>query len=498
MQTDPDKPKNYIGLTKSIATSYQESFVGKMVFDGVQKHISESTVDFTFVIEGTQNDELPERALSTLRIVHVNRVKVAKDPRPYLAIVNKTNRKRRNLQRQQSTFSPQVLLKYSLVSMQSMINLTPLARGTENDHNLQVIAEEDDDEFEETPKHLRGNVIDMDYFEQAIDVVIDILRSVGVPCRHKPGHFDPTSLTRWKEEIEETGILVMSKVPALRMFDRSDIGRYILHFDYDLKITAKRLVETAAWRGKTFPIDKRICRIELQNGQFFQQGFDNDNNPVFYFRNLCRGPWRGHIDATIMAILYRLDKSLDELRKINPHIRVTLVVLMGHAKRGARRKINGGSSIAESTNGVEEDFVLDEDQSAGESAPFILEIPSEDEIKVKSGNPRISTDEQWTCHTNVLLIKKLLPQLSCHYPDRLSKVLVLKGRGKNHYYREKIQGNMMVRKWFRDAGIDNYQQLRNKIRFVTKTSELTQYIPLKDLPTFVGGIAPIQQSAYEF
>ena len=75
----PNKPKNYLGVTKSVTSSYYiESVVGKMLFTKLQHHFNESTVDHTFVIEGEKNDELPERALSTLRIVRINPIKVAK------------------------------------------------------------------------------------------------------------------------------------------------------------------------------------------------------------------------------------------------------------------------------------------------------------------------------------------------------------------------------------------------------------------------------------
>ena len=54
-----------------------------------------------------------------------------------------------------------------------------------------------------------------------------------------------------------------------------------------------------------FPVDTRTCRIELQSGQFIQQGEDLERNAVFYFRHMCVGPWRKHGDAVIQAVLHR-------------------------------------------------------------------------------------------------------------------------------------------------------------------------------------------------
>jgi hypothetical protein len=511
LQTDPDKPNNYIGLTKRIAASYYESFVGKIALDKLQRYYFESTVDLTFVIEGERNDELPERALSSLRIVHVNPNKVAKDPCPYLAMVEDSNitGKRR---RSSSSFSPLAFhdaVQYSLDSVRSIVHsslplLSPKKnkQKTVNGNALGVITEGDEDgTVGTTRRHLKRKGGTIDPLEKGIDLVIYILRSVMVPCRQKPDQFNPISSKRWEEYIEETGLVIMSQVPALRMFDRSDIGRYIVQFDYDLRIASEQLVETALWRGKTFPIDKRRCRIELQNGQFFQQGFDKDNNPVFYFRNLCRGPWRGDSKATILAILYRFDKRLNEICRVNPFTRVTIIVLMGHAKRGARKKksrgTQGESKYNDNVN--DDDFEIDDESDTEKGSPEeLLELPSEEEIKVNTGNPRISPDEKWTCHTNKEVLRRFFEILVAHYPGRLSRILLVKGRGRNHYYRDQIQGRMVLRKLLSNFGKKSHQELMKKIQFVNKTSGLTQHVALKNLPTVVGGIAPIHHSNYEF
>ena len=508
LQTDPDKPNNYIGLTKHIAASYYESFVGKIVLNKLQRYFFESTVDLTFVIEGENNDELPERALSSLRIVHVNPNKVAKDPCPYLAMVedfdlihSNITRKRRN-----PSFSPLALhdaVQYSLDSVRSIVHsslplLSPKkhTQAVVNGNALEVITEGvENGTVGTTQRHVKRNGGTIDPLKKGIDLVIDILRSVMVPCRQKPDQFDPINSNRRKEDI------VIRQVPALKMFDRSDIGRYIVQFDYDLRIASEQLIETALWRGKTFPIDKRRCRIELQNGQFFQQGYDKDNNPVFYFRNLCRGPWRGDPKATILAIFYRFDKTLNELCRVNPLTMVTIIVLMGHAKRGAQKKksqrTRGESNYSDIMH--DDDFEIDDDSDTERESPEVLiEFPSEEEIKVNTGNPRISPDEKWTCHTNKEVLRRFFEILIEHYPGRLSRILLVKGRGRNHYYRDQIQGKMILRSLFSNMSKKCRQELMKKIQFVNKTSGLTQCVALKNLPSVVGGIATIHHSNYEF
>lgn len=519
LQRDPDKPKNYIGLTKYISASYYEKVVGKIVFNMLQRRFHANTVDLTFLIEGERNDELPERALSSLRIVHVNPNKVAKDPRPYLTTLV-LGKSQVNEKAKHSSFSPpfsplalQDAVQYSLESVRSMVHSSlPLLSVEKGEKpmmkvsHLEVITEcDEDDPVDTTPNHFQQQLEVANPLEKGIDMVSDILKSVMVPYYQKRYNFDDTNIKQLDDGTRETIHVEMSQIPVLELFDRNDVGRYVVNFDYNLGVACKRLVQTAAWRGTFFPIDKRKCRIELQNGQFFQQGFDKNDNPVFYFRNLCRGPWRGDSQAAILAILYRLDKNLKEFSKANPYTKVTLVVLMGHAKRGARKKKNrkkqdeSSSFDSDDKSETEGDFEVDDESSAGEdTSEKLLELPSEEEIKVHSGNPRISTDEKWTCHTNKIMLQKLFEILVTHYPGRLSRILVVKGRGRNHYYRDHIQGKMVLRKLLSNVNRESCRELMAKVQFINKTSILLQYIALKKLPTFVGGIAPIDPSAYEF
>jgi len=72
--------------------------------------------------------------------------------------------------------------------------------------------------------------------------------------------------------------------------------------------------------------------------------------------------------------------------------------------------------------------------------------------------------------------------------------LIVKGQGKNHYYTEQLQGRRILKKLLKNK----YSQVTDKLQFVKKTSELTPYVPVKDLLAIVGGAASIDEAAYEF
>merc|ERR1712238_578059 len=243
---------------------------------------------------------------------------------------------------------------------------------------------------------------------------------------------------------------------------------------------------------------------ELQNGQFFQQGYDFSGNPVYYFRNLCRGPWRGNEEAIILATLYRLDKSLNELCRTNPNTKMTLIILMGHSKRKAKKKKQAKresqtkNDDTATTKGNNKD---DNDAASAASSEALpprvtkkLELPVGRERKINTGNPRISPNEKWTLHTSKDIIRHLSEILFQHYPGLLSKILIVKGQGKNHYYTEQLQGKRILKKLLKNK----YSRIVDKLQFVKKSSELTPYVPVKDLLAIVGGAASIDETAYEF
>ena len=77
LQTDPYLPKNYVAVTSHVDAS-KMNLAARILYQRLEEGALPSCIaDFTFVLEGHEADELPERALGTIRMVHVDPVKVA-------------------------------------------------------------------------------------------------------------------------------------------------------------------------------------------------------------------------------------------------------------------------------------------------------------------------------------------------------------------------------------------------------------------------------------
>ena len=105
-----------------------------------------------------------------------------------------------------------------------------------------------------------------DEVRQRIDAVYDVLGQNGmaVPVRKR-------DRARGEHERDNRGEVVAWE-PVRARLTRADVRRYLVACEQDVAACVVRLVESAAWRGVMFPVDERSCRIELQSGQFFQQG----------------------------------------------------------------------------------------------------------------------------------------------------------------------------------------------------------------------------------
>ena len=67
LQKNPELPKNYVSMTVSFET-FLPNKVAHFFFHLVEKRLFARAIDFTFLLEGEQDDELPERALCTTRL----------------------------------------------------------------------------------------------------------------------------------------------------------------------------------------------------------------------------------------------------------------------------------------------------------------------------------------------------------------------------------------------------------------------------------------------
>jgi hypothetical protein len=262
-----------------------------------------------------------------------------------------------------------------------------------------------------------------------------------------------------------------------------------------LKTAAIRIVESAAWRGVTFPVDIRVCRIELQSGQFFQYGRDKEGNPVFYFRNMCMGPWRKDVNAVIFAILHRLEASMKRLALQKPDVRCTLVVLMGSpvSEMVSENYNQGRVSKDDESIQSESTSTTRNSQRSRKSAKMKkkqVNALGSDQSSLNpfsiGANPRIDySGEDYQVHTNFALVQRLNEVLSRHYPERLAKALIVPSSG-----------------WIKTLGTFGLRayvsapKTRSRVFMLGSSHDLRKYVEEDELVTFVGGRAFVPPEAF--
>lgn len=468
LQTDPSLPKNYVSMNVNFHNKHMPNIISRILFHRLDKgSVEKNIMDFTFVLEGEQEDELPERALCTQRIVHVETQKVALPVSFSSARLGETKDE-----------SDQESIHSAVQILQDFVSVigSPF-RGQQASEDSSS-AESDLGES----SHALNYVESDDPFEMAANEITDLLAGAIVPVRK-----DQLQLAKASKRPSSRANALQQEasvpVPVLKLLTRSDMKRFYKAADCDLKTAAVRLVKTTAWRGQTFPIDKRKCRIELQNGQFFQHGRDRQGNLIFYFRNTCLGPWRKDEDAVIYAVLHRLDECLQDFSKDDPDVKCTLILLMGRPY-GERKKKQG--RILEIVQESDRDEVDEEDHDDEASLCDV----SEDQPNNFVSNPRIARDESWWPHTNKKVIHRLIKLLEEHYPERLAKAFLVRGHGSNPYYATKIRGRIIATALL-------YPETRTKVKFITKLAELKNHVEASELLTIVGGTATIHKSVYE-
>ena len=269
----------------------------------------------------------------------------------------------------------------------------------------------------------------------------------------------------------------------LLLITRGEIRRHFVASGCNLKKAAIRIVETAAWRGQTFPIDRRICRIELQSGQFFQQGIDKQGRPVFYVRNMGLGPWRRDADASVAAVLHRLEGALHEFSGRKEDVQCTVVIIMGKPfKEFMKVKLGDTSSTAGDNS--------DEDELGGSQMSMsVLDggVLSTDGPCI--ANPRVNPEESWQAHTDKRLVRQLIDLLSAHYPERLHQALVV----------VKPRHAMVISKVFGRFTLSNFVDsplTRSKIKLLSRFSDLQKYVSKHELVTIAGGEQPIDPEVF--
>lgn len=513
MQSDRAMPLNYVAYTLRIKSRRENNFATRILISYFEDGgLSRDVVDFTFVLAGETEDELPERALATCRKVHNSGHEVAL---PVSHIMPHGATPTRSMLPESigsSAMTSSLGLYFRIFvtdpTIAALYNLTRLSLLRWNPA-LNTPKSGKRDELTKAPFDGIGDECDIvttnDPFEKAVNELIEIFEDVSIPVRKSQmAHFGSASspLIQISESsiVGATPILRddLMQVSILRRINRSDIRRYFVATDCALKNTAVRIVESAAWRGLTFPIDTRTCRIELQNGMFFQSGKDLEGNPVFYFQNTLLGPWRKDEDAVIAAVLHRLETSLNEFAREDPEVKCTLIISMGKPFRREKKKQkmeSDGSATGEASadlSAPEEEGGIENSVIDGETIDYEEDSSLEGvTTNCTVGNPRIHSDEQWHTHTTKQLIRRLVDIVTTHYPERLSKALVVVGKGNTAYTRTAVGGYLALPK------VLSRQRTREKVKFLIRYTDLQEYVSKDELPVLVGGTATVDPRVYE-
>jgi len=526
LQTNPALPGNYVAVTSRVDSSTMN-----MVFRALYQKLEagalpSSTIDFTYVLEGEQKDQLPERALGTIRIVRMSPVSCALPIECSAKQAEPTAREARIMRSitplRKSETSTSQAVEFSLdVQARNNTVVSPVNRAINMTYNSlrsifsfeDVSNEEAKDEVEELSvgEHFQNNLDKDDPFKDGVDALADILVDIQVPVRRASLAMEEIALVTPIPVDGRPELALLTKqdnwcnIAINKRMTKSDLKRFYLAAECDIKIAAVRVVESIAWRGKMFPIDTRECRIELQIGQFFQQGKDYFGNPVFYFQTMCLGPWRKNEEAVIRAVLHRLETSIQHYSTKKPDVQCTVVIVLGKpifrtqtTKNTAKSKKGVGDDVSTKRTDVASLDPLDgngEDDETNQTVATEREFdPSAWDPYRLGVNPRLSSGEDYYAHATTKMIARLIDTLSKHYPERLHKALCVPGKG-GYAYRPNIPNAfalmMQLSKYIPSA------RTRAKVIFLRRVGELKEYISPEEMVTLVGGRSLVHSNAFE-
>jgi hypothetical protein len=518
LQSNEMMLNNYVATTAHLASSRNCNLITRMMLSYIELGgLSRNVADVSFILAGEDENELPERAMCTSRTV---RATLTKLPISFVSEIGNTS----PVELEKTAISKSdkgiaSLIVKLLVIDPAVAATEAMIRSMSDFPQLPALFSPNRVVHPKMPENYnyaeQASIDDSatEPFQQAINKLISILEGITVPVRAR--EIIPVKGNEHRAEgvstLEKTDY---EQIPILQTVSRSDITRFFVASNCNPKEASARIVESAIWRGMTFPIDVRMCRIELQVGQFFHQGFDLMGNPVFYFRNMCLGPWRKDDDAVIAAVLHRLEYTLKRLSQKNPFVQCTLIILAG---KPYKRKYEGkarDSNKSESKDANEDRL----DQSTIASTALstitgtVMENESMDRIINNDGeevkddehdsidsndknflfhNPRMFHDEHWNVHTSKSMIERLVNILLTHYPERLGKALVIVGHGNKKYARSSIGGLLYL------TSLVASTRTRDKVRLLTRYRDLQSYVHRSQLVTLAGGTQMVDAAHYE-
>lgn len=496
-------PSNYLGMNTFFEPRSTPNLISRVLFSYLDGQLTNRVLDFTLVLEGENQDELPERALCTTRVVHMDAVAVAKDPTLFrfdnqaLALCLDDD------DEESSEMWPRRLVNEFASVVRSSFMTPKKSTTTRPERMISNVPESPCRKYFKAPRKTESLE---DSMGAAEGEVAAFLEGIQVPVRIEVVQI-PCSRAAYSPN-EDGGLpenMLMTSVSSL--FKPHDIRRFLIASALNPEEAAIRLVKTAAWRGQLFPVDKRMCRVELQSGQVFQQGHTRSGNPVLYFRTTCRGPWRNNPRATLSAALCRVESAVSEYCSKNQDTQLTLVVLLGlAANQGSSvqanqgRSTQGGRSV--STQGTKEaddlgsdeiDNHEDEDNDSIESDPLSV-VPEENVGSPRSvANPRVSDKESWQLHCTKALLEHFITILFVHYPQQFSQIIFVKGSPggrKNMIYRTHVAASRGMKRAIPSS------KDRAKVRYLLNAPRLRECIDDSELSVLAGGKVPVPASAF--
>jgi hypothetical protein len=473
---DDELPSNYVAHVASISSKRLVSFPMRICLYFLENpDLTSDVVDVSYIISGESEDELPERTLGTYRMVQFKLNEIGLSPR-FLAptenddasnFENSIDATQQGSQTGLNRFIKVFVFNPLLATLDPLMQLF---RGIAKEcpapapHYFTM--------SQETSATRAKDFDKIDPIDQGVDEVLHLLENIDVIVRseHLIGKQIPESETNTSPE----GLVTF---PAAKLISHHDVRRFFVASGCNHSKAAIRIVDTIAWRGRTLPIDARMCRIELHTGQFFQQGSDNVGNPVFYFRCMCLGTWRKDENAAIAAVLFRFEQKIAELERFDPYFRCTVVVCLGKPHLNEKRNASRAGE-SNSDNSVE-------------TGVSVVEYASESTAVTGLSNPRVEPDEIWSPHASKRMASTLIKLLTKHYPERLYRAFVVVGHGDGVFNLNGVRGLMQLSKYVRSS------RTKDKVRFLNHYSELKEYIPPDELITYCCGNALINEAAFE-
>mmetsp|Transcript_11112 Transcript_11112/g.12876 ORF Transcript_11112/g.12876 Transcript_11112/m.12876 type:complete len:627 (+) Transcript_11112:111-1991(+) len=316
-------------------------------------------------------------------------------------------------------------------------------------------------------KHMEEH--DEEIITPDLDSLREILSCITVPVR--VGLTDDTVFNSGisKDDIQD--------VQVLSLLSDGDLNRHLIATGSKLKEAAVRIVQCAAWRGFTFPIDTRACQVELQKNQLFFKGFDKEKNPVCYFRNMLKGIWRKDVDASILATLFTLEQTCQNLLRNNPNYVITIVVFMGPVviREDDDRDDSQNLFSKRQNNVIMPSIAADSDVPKDPNDSSSETVGGADASLDPNGvgseqQSRVDKTKTFNIHTNFKLVNQLIDVVSKNYPERLARALILPNGGW-----DKMIGTHGLRRYVPS------QRTRQKIHMLDNIDDLKKYISEEEL-----------------